>query len=71
MYKQGEGRGVKNSDLALPEWSVAKRRGVKVMMVKSEGRKEVAGAGQKGAAKATNPQSSWCISTEARTKNCC
>jgi hypothetical protein len=45
MYKQGEGGGLKNSDLALPEGSIAKRRGVKVMMmvvmVTHEGRKWV------------------------------
>jgi len=43
MYKQGEGGGLKNSDLALPEGSIAKRRGVKVMMMtmRYEGRKGV------------------------------
>jgi len=34
MYKQGEGGGLKNSDLALPEGSIAKRKGVKVMMMR-------------------------------------
>ena len=30
MFKQGEGGGLKNSDLALPEGSIAKRRGLEV-----------------------------------------
>jgi hypothetical protein len=46
MYKQGE--GVKNSDLALPEGSIAERRGVKVMMRYER-------ADRMGATKATNP----------------
>ena len=48
MYKQGEGGGAENSDLALHEGSIAKRRGVKVtmmvvmmMMMRYEGREGV------------------------------
>ena len=30
MHKQGEAGGLKNSDIALPEESIAKRKGMKV-----------------------------------------
>jgi hypothetical protein len=63
VYKQGEGRGLKNSDLALPEGSIAKRRGVKVITY--EGQKGVRELTKWGAAKATNPKSSWCANAKA------
>jgi hypothetical protein len=33
MYKQGEGGWAKNSDLALPEGSIPKQRGVGIIMM--------------------------------------
>ena len=49
MYKQDEVGKAENSNLDLHEESLAKRRGVK--LAKKE----------KRTAKATNPQSSWCV----------
>jgi hypothetical protein len=49
---------LENSNLALPEGSIAKRRGVKVMMVMMMKRKE----GQEGYdVRPDEPQSRWCV----------